>query len=75
MGVATKLASITVAALHLPPRMATAAAHRNTVTPQIGKTPNVRPKAPDSANCFGSVPLQFPSNTDMSVDLSLSPSS
>lgn len=44
-------------------------------SPQIGKTPNVRPKAPDIANCFGSVPLQFPSNTDMSVDLSLSPSS
>lgn len=41
-------------------------------SPQIGKTPNVRPKAPDSASCFGSVPLQFPSNTDMSVDLSLS---
>jgi hypothetical protein len=44
-------------------------------SPQIGKTPNVRPKAADIANCFGSVPLQFPSNTEMSVDLSLSPSS
>jgi hypothetical protein len=40
MGVATKLASITVAALHLPPRMATAAAHRNTVTPVPPQPPS-----------------------------------
>ena len=56
-GVARKLASIIVGPLHLVPRIATAMPQKTTVTPQIGNTPRVMPRAADNASCFGSTPL------------------
>lgn len=31
--------------------------HIVTYIPQMGNTPNVMPRAPENANCFGSAPL------------------
>lgn len=56
-GVARKFASIIVGPLHLLASNATAMPQKMTVTPQIGNTPRVMPRAAERASCFGSTPL------------------
>jgi len=58
IGVAMKLANITVGAWQRDPSDAIATPHSNTVTPQIGNTPMVIPNAAEKASCFGSAPLK-----------------
>lgn len=57
IGVAMKLASITLGAWQRCPNSAIANPQRNTVTPQMGKIPTVMPTAVENASSFGSVPL------------------
>lgn len=57
-GVARKLESIMTGGLHLAPRIAAAIPQNTTVTPQMGNTPKVMPRAAENASCVGSAPLR-----------------